>query len=67
LANRLYQCPVVYIEPYVMNSREVWDRVQAGDYDSRKLIDGKVRESIYREYATAVANGVAAAAKDLRK
>ena len=33
LANRLYECPVVYIEPYVMNSQEVWDRVQAGNYD----------------------------------
>jgi N-acetylmuramoyl-L-alanine amidase len=66
-ANRTYECPVVYIEPYVMNSPEVWDRVQAGNYDGRKLIDGKMRESIYREYADAVASGVAAAAKDVRK
>ena len=65
-ANRLYQCPVIYIEPYVMNSQEVWDRVQAGNYDGRKLIDGKMRESIYREYANAVAAGLEAAAKDLR-
>jgi hypothetical protein len=57
---------VVYIEPYVMNSQEVWDRVQAGNYKGRKLIDGKVRESIYREYARAVAKGIAAAAADLR-
>jgi len=67
LANRLYQCPVVYIEPYVMNSPEVWARVQAGNYEGRRLVAGKVRESIYREYASAVAEGVAAAAKDLRK
>ncbi len=67
LANRLYECPVVYIEPYVMNSQEVWDRVQAGNYDGRQLIDGKVRESIYQEYAHAVADGMAAAARDLRK
>jgi len=67
LANRLYQCPVIYIEPYVMNSQEVWERVQAGDYDGRKMIHGKLRESIYREYASAVAEGVAAAAKELRK
>ena len=67
LANRLYQCPVVYIEPYVMNSQEVWDRVQAGNYDGRKSIDGKVRESIYQEYANAVADGLAAAAEDLKK
>ncbi len=67
LANRLYECPVVYIEPYVMNSQEVWDRVQAGDYEGRKLIDGKVRESIYREYANAVAQGMAATVQDERK
>ncbi|MGA3171268.1 MAG: N-acetylmuramoyl-L-alanine amidase [Chthoniobacteraceae bacterium] len=67
LANRLYQCPVIYIEPYVMNSPEVWDRVQAGDYDGRKMIHGKMRESIYREYASAVEAGLEAAAADMRK
>jgi N-acetylmuramoyl-L-alanine amidase len=67
LANRLYECPVVYIEPYVMNSQEVWDRVQAGNYAGRRMIDGKVRESIYQEYSTAVAEGVEEAARELRK
>jgi hypothetical protein len=67
LANRLYECPVIYVEPYVMNSKEVWDRVQAGNYEGRKLIDGKMRESIYQEYANAVAEGMVAAAKSLRK
>ena len=67
LANRLYQCPVVYIEPYVMNSKEVWDRVQAGNYSNRRIIDGKLRESIYQEYARAVVAGLASAARDLRK
>jgi len=67
LANRLYQCPVVYIEPYVMNSPEVWDRVQAGDYAGRRPVHGKMRESIFREYAAAVAEGVSEAALALRK
>ncbi len=67
LANRLYECPVVYIEPYVMNSQEVWDRVQAGNYAGRRLIDGKARESIYEEYSTAVANGVEEAARAMRR
>jgi N-acetylmuramoyl-L-alanine amidase len=67
LANRLYQCPVVYIEPYVMNSQELWERVQAGNYEGRRMIHGKVRESIYQEYSTAVAGGVEEAARDLRK
>ena len=67
LANRLYECPVIYIEPYVMNSQEVWDRVQAGNYDGLRLIDGKVRQSIYQEYADAVVRGMVEAAGELRK
>ena len=33
LATRLYQCPTVYLEPYVMNSREVFARLEAGEYE----------------------------------
>lgn len=59
MANRLYHCPVIYCEPYVMNSQPVFERVQLGDYDGTKRIDGVRRKSIYREYADAVAAGVA--------
>ncbi len=58
LANRIYQCPVVYLEPYVMNSRAVFDRVQAGDYLGEREIGGRIQKSIYREYADAVAEGL---------
>ena len=58
LANRLFECPVIYAEPYVMNSREVFDRVQAGDYDGKKKIAGKARKSLYKEYADAVVEGL---------
>jgi N-acetylmuramoyl-L-alanine amidase len=61
LANRLYRCPVVYLEPYVMNSRETWERVQAGDYEGKRLVAGSMRPSLVREYADAVAEGVVAA------
>lgn len=61
LANRLYRCPVVFLEPYVMNSQEIWERVQAGDYEGLRLIAGSVRKSLVREYADAVAEGLAAA------
>ncbi|BDS05479.1 hypothetical protein NT6N_05190 [Oceaniferula spumae] len=54
LANRLYQCPVIYLEPYVMNNQEVFDRVQLGDYEGTKLINGVERKSIFREYAESV-------------
>jgi len=59
LANRLFECPVVYCEPYVMNSRPVFDRVQLGDYQGRRNVGGIMMPSIYREYADAVAQGLA--------
>ena len=59
LATRLYRCPVVYCEPYVMNSRDVFARIQAGDYDGTRNVDGVERKSIFREYADSVAEGLA--------
>ena len=60
LANRLYECPVVYVEPYVMNSPEVFARVQAGDYEGTREFGGVQKRSIFREYADAVADGLTA-------
>lgn len=60
LANRLFNCPVIYIEPYVMNSHEVHERIQAGDYRGLRQVAGKLRPSLYEEYAEAVAAGLAA-------
>jgi hypothetical protein len=59
LATRLYRCPVVYCEPYVMNSREGFERMEAGDYEGTRNINGVERKSIFREYADSVANGLA--------
>jgi hypothetical protein len=58
MATRLYRCPTVYLEPYVMNSHEVFSRVRAGDYKGRRRVAGKKRPSIYREYADSVALGL---------
>lgn len=58
LANRLYQCPVLFFEPYVMNNEVVYARVQAGDYEGEKNVAGKMRKSIYREYVDAVVQGL---------
>jgi N-acetylmuramoyl-L-alanine amidase len=58
LANRLYHAPVVFLEPYVMNSEGVWERVQAGDYEGEQMIAGEMRRSIFREYADAVVEGL---------
>jgi N-acetylmuramoyl-L-alanine amidase len=60
LANRLFECPVIYLEPYVMNNREVHDRIQLGDYRGRRNINGTPRESIYREYVRGIVDGLVA-------
>ena len=67
IADRLYRNPTIYIEPYVMNSQLVFDRVQAGDYEGEREIDGTMRKSIYREYADAVADGLEAYCKAARR
>jgi hypothetical protein len=58
VATRLYQCPVVYFEPYVMNSSDVFARIQAGDYEGTRAINGMERPSIYREYVDGVVDGL---------
>ena len=59
LANRLFECPVIYCEPYVMNSTPVFNRIQLGDYTNLRTVNGVAVKSIYREYADAVAQGLA--------
>lgn len=58
LANRLFKCPVVYIEPYVMNGKETFARIQAGNYDGTKMVGGKPRKSIYKEYVDGLVDGL---------
>jgi hypothetical protein len=58
LATRLYRCPVVYCEPYVMNSNDAFARIQAGDYEGTRNVNGIERKSIFREYADSVTEGL---------
>ena len=58
LATRLYRCPVIYCEPYVMNSKDAFARIQAGDYEGTRNINGTERKSIFREYADSVIDGL---------
>jgi len=58
LATRLYRCPVVYCEPYIMNSRDAFARIQAGDYEGVRNVNGIERKSIFREYADSVVDGL---------
>lgn len=67
LANRLYRCPVIFCEPFVMNNREVYDRIAAGDYDGTREFGGKKRLSIYKEYALGIYRGLAKYYREERK
>ena len=58
LLSREHDGPVVVTEPYFMNQPETLQRLLAGDYDGTRLIAGKQRISIFREYAEAVASGL---------
>lgn len=59
LASRLYKAPVVFLEPYVMNSEPVWKRVQMGDYWGERVIDGVPCRSLVNEYVEGVVKGLA--------
>jgi len=67
LANRLYECPTVFLEPYRMNNEETYARIQAGDYVGEREVAGKKRRSIYREYADAVVAGLREYYRETRK
>jgi hypothetical protein len=41
-----------------MNSKDVFARIQAGDYEGMRNINGVERKSIFREYADSVADGL---------
>ncbi len=58
LANRLFMNPVLFLEPYVMNHRETHDRLQAGDYLGRTMINGRLQSSLYQDYVNGVVNGL---------
>jgi hypothetical protein len=42
-----------------MNSREAFARIQAGDYEGTRNIEGVEHKSIFREYADSVVEGLA--------
>lgn len=58
LANRVFLCPVVFFEPYCMNHREIHARVQEGEYEGLREINGIYRKNIYQEYADGITAGL---------
>ena len=67
IATRLYEAPVIYFEPYVMNSDEVFWRIQEGDYEGYRNVNGTTRPSIFREYADSVLEGLKEYYSEVRK
>jgi hypothetical protein len=67
LANRIYRCPVIYLEPYVMNHKETYDRLLRPPFLGRTLIDGRLQSSIIDDYARGVARGIISYYKQNRK
>ena len=60
LANRLYQCPVVYLEPFVMNHEETYRRLLNGHYVGRTLIAGRLQTSAVEDYVRGIVSGILA-------
>ena len=58
LASRVYRCPVIFPEPYVMNNPEIIERIHAGDYEGTATVAGRERISIFREYASGITAGL---------
>lgn len=67
LANRLYQCPVLYFEPYVMNNEQTYKRLLLGHYIGRTLLDGQLVTSPLEDYTRGVVNGLVEYYQSARK
>jgi N-acetylmuramoyl-L-alanine amidase len=67
LANRLYDCPVVYLEPFVMNHEETYRRLLAGHFVGRTLIAGRLQTSAVEDYVRGVVDGLVAYYQKHRK
>ena len=67
IANRLFHGPVIFVEGPYMNDRTSYSWIQAGEYEGTRLIGGRMRENIFREYADRVADGVVGVFREWQK
>ena len=58
LANRIYEAPVVFLEPYIANSKEVYQRIQMIDSDDEDINKNQKGRSFVKEYVDAVLLGL---------
>jgi len=62
LANRLFPAPVVFLEPYVLNSEGAYRHLMMGDYEGWRDVEGVPRRNLLRTYADGVILGLLQAA-----
>jgi len=58
LANRIYQCPVLYFEPYVMNHENTYRRLLLGHWVGRTLVNGRLQTSAIEDYVQGIVQGL---------
>lgn len=58
LANRIYQCPVLYFEPYVMNNENTYRRLLLGHWVGRTLVNGRLQTSAIEDYVQGIVRGL---------
>ena len=58
LANRIYRCPVIFLEPYVANSKPTYSHIQLGHYDGVRNVEGIPRKALVEEYTKCVVQGI---------
>jgi N-acetylmuramoyl-L-alanine amidase len=58
LANRIYEAPVVFLEPYIANSEEVYQRIQMVDSVDEDINKNQKGRSFVKEYVDAVLLGL---------
>lgn len=51
LASRVFDCPVVFLEPWQANSQDVYAWAAAGDYEGLKEFNGVLRQSLPADYS----------------
>jgi hypothetical protein len=49
---------VLFYEPYLMNGADSHARINQGDYEGLRYLNGMLRPSIFREYVNAVTEGL---------
>jgi hypothetical protein len=67
LANRIYRCPVVFLEPYIANSKDAYERIQLGNYKGKIQVRGELKLSLVEEYADSVFQGICNSFPESRK